>query len=101
MVEGTDSRDEPLYPDSPESAYTCMVGLMDAALSDGRSAILITMEHLSDSMIDVNLGIMNLNQHEKGLMMVAFAVVHMSRKSKSDIREDMVTLERFVERMSK
>lgn len=90
---------DPIHPDSPESAYVHMIGLLDAALSDGRSAVLVTMQPTSGDVIDVKLGMMNLDQHVKGLLMLAFAVVHMNRRSGSDIKEDVATVGRFAERM--
>ena len=99
VVKVMDPQGDPVYPDSAESAHAHMVALMDTALADDRSAILVTMKPLPDDVIDVRFGMMNLDQHEKGLVMVAFAVVHMHKKSKSDIKDDVSTLARFVGRM--
>ena len=90
---------DPVHPMSAEEAHNQMVGLMDEALADGRSAIIVTMQPMMGDLIDVKSGMMNLDQHEKGLLMVAFLVVQMSRKSGSDIKEDVATLGRFVGKM--
>ena len=90
---------DPVHPDSAESAHAYMVDMMDTALADDRSAILVTMKPLPGGTIDVGFGMMNLDQHEKGLVMVAFTVVQMHKKSKSDIKDDVSTLARFVGRM--
>lgn len=90
---------EHAYPKTAEEAHDFMVDLLDEALADGRSAFLVTMKPLPAGMVDIKSGMMNLDQHEKGMVMVSFAVVQMHRKSESDIKEDMATLGRFVGRM--
>ncbi len=90
---------DPIHPKTAREAHAHMVDLLDVALADDRSAFIVTVKYLSNSTIDVKLGIMNLDQHEKGLLMVAFAIVHMHRKSGSDIGEDVANVGRLVERM--
>jgi hypothetical protein len=96
-----ESQGDSVHPDSPESAYVHMTGLLDAALSDGRSAVLVTMQPTSGDMIDVKLGMMNLDQHVKGLLMLAFAVVQMNQRSGSDVGEDMAIMGKFVRKILK
>ena len=90
---------DPVHPRTAKEAHNHMVGLLDTALSDDRSAILVTMKPLPDGFIDVKFGMMNLDQHDKGLFMVAFAVVQMNRRSGCNIKDDMFTLGEFVGRL--
>ncbi|MCK5641036.1 MAG: hypothetical protein KAJ19_09575 [Gammaproteobacteria bacterium] len=99
MTKGMEPQGELIHPKTAKEAHAHMVDLIDAALAEGGSAFLITMKPLSDDMIDMKLGMMNLDQHEKGLVMVAFAVVHMHKKSGSDIKDDVSNVGRFVGRM--
>ena len=87
---------EPVYPRTPEQAHTFMTRLLDEALVDHRSAFLVTMKPLPDGMVDVKSGMMNLDQREKGLLMVAFAIVQMNRRNDTEIADDLRTLGEYV-----
>lgn len=90
---------EPQYPRTPEQAHTFMTKLLDEALVNGRSAFMVTLLPLSGGMLDVKSGMMNLDQHEKGLLMLAFAIVQMNGRSGTEIADDLRTLGEFVGRM--
>lgn len=96
MTRAMDPSGGSVYPRSAEEAHDHMSKLLDEALAGGRSALLVTMKPMPDQTIDVKLGMMNLDQHAKGLLMVAFAVAYMNQKSGSCIKDDLVTLGSFV-----
>lgn len=96
MTKAMDPQGGSVHPRSAEEAHDRMSRLLDEALAGRRSALLVTMEPMNDQTIDVKLGMMNLDQHEKGLLMVAFVVAHMNQKSGSCIEDDLVTLGSFV-----
>lgn len=90
---------ESKYPRTPEQAHTFITKLLDEALVDHRSVFTVTMKPLPGGMIDVKSGMMNLDQHEKGLLMLAFAIVQMNKKASTEIADDLRALGEFVGRM--
>lgn len=92
----TGQRDEPINPRSAKDAHGFLRELVDQALKEKRSAFLVTLKPLEDGAVDVRSGMMNLDCLEKGLLMMAFALVQMNRHAKTDIKDDLRTLGEFV-----
>ena len=90
---------ESVYPNSPKTAHDFMINLLHEALEDDKSALTMIMKPLSGGMVDVKYGAMNLDQPEKGLLMLAFALSHMNKKSDRSIEQDLEVLEGFVRAM--
>ena len=99
MARGMEPLEDPVYPKTPAEAHTFITKLLDEALVKHRSAFMVTMEPLTGGMVDVKSGMMNLDQTEKGLLMMAFAIVQMNKKSDATLAEDLRTLGEYVGRM--
>lgn len=99
MAKAMEQQGESTFPDSPGEAHNHMVGLLHEALTDDKSAITMTMKQMPEGMLDLKYGMMNLDTPEKGLVMLAFAMAHMNKKSKRTIEDDLEVLEGFVKKM--
>lgn len=83
-------------PKTAEEAHANIVRLAKEALEEHRSVFMVTMQPLvGNQLMDVRSVMMNLDQHEKGIVMVAFAVVQMNKKSGTDIRRDLEKLAEY------
>ncbi len=90
---------EPKHPKTAAEMYEDMLKMLQEALRTGRHAILITMEGVSEELIDVKYGVMNLDQHAKGLVMLAFAAAQMNRRSSSNVEQDIAEFSDYLRRM--
>lgn len=81
-------------------AYEHMRRLVDEAYVNQRSVFLVSMKPQHDGMVDIKSMVMNMDQHEKALLMVAFALVEGNKRVDEPISDDLAIVREFIKGMT-